>query len=129
RSVPAAELRSSALDAGRVRPAPIRRPRQWRHSGALRASSLRAGAHDPDWPRHRAPKARPATPARRAGVRPVPPFARRGHVIVVKVGGAAGVDRGAVAMDVAALAIDGERIVLVHGASAETDRLSEVLGH
>jgi acetylglutamate/LysW-gamma-L-alpha-aminoadipate kinase len=50
-------------------------------------------------------------------------------VIVVKVGGSAGVDRDAVAADLAALATAGERIVLVHGASHETDRLSEQLGH
>ncbi|HYY55247.1 MAG TPA: [LysW]-aminoadipate kinase [Candidatus Dormibacteraeota bacterium] len=50
-------------------------------------------------------------------------------MIVVKVGGSAGVDRAAVAADVAALAASGERIVLVHGASAETDRLSTTLDH
>jgi len=51
------------------------------------------------------------------------------EVTVVKVGGSAGVDRDAVAADVAALSSAGERIVLVHGASSETDRLSETLGH
>ena len=50
-------------------------------------------------------------------------------MIVVKVGGSAGIAREAVAADVAALASSGEQIVLVHGASAETDRLSEALGH
>ena len=50
-------------------------------------------------------------------------------MIVVKVGGSAGVDRDAVAADVAAVAAGGERVVLVHGASAETDRLAETLGH
>ncbi|TMD57370.1 MAG: [LysW]-aminoadipate kinase [Chloroflexi bacterium] len=50
-------------------------------------------------------------------------------MIVVKVGGSAGIDREAVAADVAALSAQGERVVLVHGASAETDRLSELLGH
>ncbi len=50
-------------------------------------------------------------------------------MIVVKVGGSAGIDRDAVARDVAALAAAGERVVLVHGASAETDRLSDLLGH
>jgi acetylglutamate/LysW-gamma-L-alpha-aminoadipate kinase len=50
-------------------------------------------------------------------------------VIVVKVGGSSGIDRAAVAADVAALAARGERIVLVHGASAETDALATTLGH
>jgi acetylglutamate/LysW-gamma-L-alpha-aminoadipate kinase len=49
--------------------------------------------------------------------------------IVVKVGGSAGIDRTAVAADVAALSREGEHVVLVHGASHETDRLSEILGH
>src|SRR5919197_1139735 len=52
---------------------------------------------------------------------------RPAPMIVVKVGGSAGVDRAAVAADVAALAASGTRIVLVHGASAETDRLSTTL--
>lgn len=47
---------------------------------------------------------------------------------VVKAGGSAGVDRDAVADLVAAFSRDGQ-VVLVHGASAETDRLSEALGH
>ncbi len=50
-------------------------------------------------------------------------------MIVVKVGGSAGIDRRAVASDVAAAAASGERIVLVHGASAETDALAAALGH
>lgn len=49
--------------------------------------------------------------------------------LVVKVGGSSGIDRAAVAADVAAAARDGERIVLVHGASAETDALAGRLGH
>jgi acetylglutamate/LysW-gamma-L-alpha-aminoadipate kinase len=49
--------------------------------------------------------------------------------LVVKVGGSSGIDRRAVARDVAALAASGERIVLVHGASAETDALATTLGH
>ncbi len=48
--------------------------------------------------------------------------------IIVKAGGSAGVDRAAVADLVAALAARGP-VVLVHGASAETDRLSVLLGH
>ncbi|MFN2521239.1 MAG: [LysW]-aminoadipate kinase [Candidatus Limnocylindria bacterium] len=47
---------------------------------------------------------------------------------VVKAGGSAGVDRDAVAELVADFARQDE-IVLVHGASAETDRLSAALGH
>ena len=50
-------------------------------------------------------------------------------MIVVKVGGSAGIDRAAVATDVAAVVAGGERIVLVHGASAETDALATTLGH
>ena len=50
-------------------------------------------------------------------------------MIVVKVGGSAGIDRRAVASDIAAVASSGERIVLVHGASAETDALATTLGH
>lgn len=47
---------------------------------------------------------------------------------VVKAGGSSGVDRAAVADLVAGLAA-GEPVVLVHGASAETDRLQTLLGH
>lgn len=49
--------------------------------------------------------------------------------IVVKVGGSAGIDRAAVAADLARLRQEGELIVLVHGASAETDALATALGH
>lgn len=49
--------------------------------------------------------------------------------IVVKVGGSAGIDRAAVASDLASLVERGERVVLVHGASAETDSLAAALGH
>lgn len=48
--------------------------------------------------------------------------------LVIKAGGSAGVDRDAVADLVAERAREGE-VVLVHGASAETDRLSAALGH
>ncbi|MGH2378296.1 MAG: [LysW]-aminoadipate kinase [Candidatus Limnocylindria bacterium] len=47
---------------------------------------------------------------------------------VVKAGGSSGVDRAAVADLVAGLAAS-EPVVLVHGASAETDRLQTLLGH
>lgn len=55
--------------------------------------------------------------------------ADRPRLLVVKVGGSAGVDREAVAADVASLAAEGQRVVLVHGASAETDALATALGH
>lgn len=48
---------------------------------------------------------------------------------VIKVGGSAGIDRAEVAKHVATRHKAGERIVLVHGASAETDRLQAILGH
>lgn len=50
-------------------------------------------------------------------------------VLVVKVGGADGIDLGAVCADVAALASEGARLVVVHGGSAETNRVAEALGH
>ncbi|MFN2322205.1 MAG: [LysW]-aminoadipate kinase [Trueperaceae bacterium] len=50
-------------------------------------------------------------------------------MIVVKVGGAEGVDLDAVAADVAALWAEGSPVVLVHGGSAETNRVAEALGH
>ena len=49
-------------------------------------------------------------------------------MIVVKVGGGAGIDVDAVAQDVAQLHKSGTPIVLVHGASDETNQLSERLG-
>jgi [amino group carrier protein]-L-2-aminoadipate 6-kinase len=49
-------------------------------------------------------------------------------VIVVKVGGAAGIDLDAVARDVASLWAEGRRIVLVHGGGDETNRMAEALG-
>jgi acetylglutamate/LysW-gamma-L-alpha-aminoadipate kinase len=49
-------------------------------------------------------------------------------MIVVKVGGGAGIDVDAVLADVAQLWKNGTRLVLVHGASDETNQLSERLG-
>ena len=49
--------------------------------------------------------------------------------IVVKMGGAAGVNLETIAADIAALARNGEQVVLVHGGSDETNKLSEQLGH
>jgi acetylglutamate/LysW-gamma-L-alpha-aminoadipate kinase len=50
-------------------------------------------------------------------------------LVTVKIGGAAGVNLEAVCADVATLVKQGQRIVLVHGGSDETNRLSEQLGH
>jgi acetylglutamate/LysW-gamma-L-alpha-aminoadipate kinase len=50
-------------------------------------------------------------------------------VIVVKAGGSAGLDVNAVCADVAELAKHGEKIILVHGGSEETNVISEKLGH
>lgn len=50
-------------------------------------------------------------------------------VVVVKVGGSEGIDYDAVCQDVAALQAEGRRLVLVHGGSAETNRIAEALGH
>ncbi len=55
--------------------------------------------------------------------------ADRPRLLVVKAGGSSGVDREAVAADVAAVAATGERVVLVHGVSAEADVLQERMGH
>jgi len=49
-------------------------------------------------------------------------------MIVVKVGGGEGVDLDRVCRDVASLVADGQRLVLVHGGSHETNVLSEKLG-
>jgi len=50
-------------------------------------------------------------------------------MIVVKVGGSEGIDLDLLCDDVAGLVRDGVPLVLVHGGSAETNRLSEALGH
>jgi len=50
-------------------------------------------------------------------------------MIVVKAGGNGGLDIDAVCSDVAELAQEGEQVVLVHGGSHETNRISEQLGH
>ncbi len=49
-------------------------------------------------------------------------------MIVVKVGGSEGIDYDAVCDDVAELWGGGERLVLVHGGSAETNKIAEALG-
>lgn len=50
-------------------------------------------------------------------------------MIVVKVGGSAGIDYDAVCADIAARWAAGEKLILVHGGSGETNRVAEALGH
>ena len=50
-------------------------------------------------------------------------------MIVVKVGGSLGIDYDALCQDVAALHKEGQRLILVHGGSAETNRIATALGH
>ena len=50
-------------------------------------------------------------------------------MIVVKVGGSLGIDYDALCDDVVDLWKAGQKLVLVHGGSAETNRVAEVLGH
>lgn len=50
-------------------------------------------------------------------------------MLVIKIGGAAGVNLEAVCADIAVLTQQGQQVVLVHGGSDETNRLSEQLGH
>jgi len=50
-------------------------------------------------------------------------------MIVVKVGGSLGIRYDAVCRDVASLVKEGEKVILVHGGSAETNIISEKLGH
>lgn len=50
-------------------------------------------------------------------------------MIVVKIGGAQGVGLDAVCKDIAALVKQGTPVIVVHGGSAETNVISEQLGH
>lgn len=50
-------------------------------------------------------------------------------ITVIKVGGSLGIDYDAVCDDIATLVQQGEKVVLVHGGSAETDRISTLLGY
>jgi len=50
-------------------------------------------------------------------------------MIVVKVGGGAGIDYDALCVDIAGLWAAGRRLVLLHGGSHETNLLAEQLGH
>lgn len=50
-------------------------------------------------------------------------------MLVIKIGGAAGIDSGALCRDIAALWHDGQPMIIVHGGSDETNRLAEQLDH
>lgn len=50
-------------------------------------------------------------------------------MIVVKVGGSAGIDLDAVCQDVASLVLEGQELVFVHGGSARTNEVAKQLGH
>jgi [amino group carrier protein]-L-2-aminoadipate 6-kinase len=50
-------------------------------------------------------------------------------MIIVKVGGSLGIDYDAVCADIAELWKSGQRLILVHGGSGETNRIAELLGH
>jgi [amino group carrier protein]-L-2-aminoadipate 6-kinase len=50
-------------------------------------------------------------------------------MIIVKVGGSSGIDYDAVCNDIADLWLAGQKLVLVHGGSSETNRIAELLGH
>jgi len=62
-------------------------------------------------------------------VRDAPRASPTGGITVVKVGGSDGIDLDAVCDDVASLVASGLRLVMVHGGSAETNRVSTLLGH
>ncbi len=51
------------------------------------------------------------------------------NIIVVKLGGTEGVDFAAICQDAAGLLAQGERLVLVHGGSAEANQLGEALNY
>jgi [amino group carrier protein]-L-2-aminoadipate 6-kinase len=50
-------------------------------------------------------------------------------MIVIKMGGAEGVNLDAISQDVAALVKQGQTVIMVHGGSAETNLISTQLGH
>lgn len=60
---------------------------------------------------------------------PHQPRERAAAATVVKVGGSEGVNLAAIAADAAELIKRGERLVIVHGGSHDTNQLSEALGH
>jgi acetylglutamate/LysW-gamma-L-alpha-aminoadipate kinase len=50
-------------------------------------------------------------------------------MIVVKIGGASGLNLEAVCTDLASLVKSGQKVILVHGGSSETNEISTQLGH
>lgn len=50
-------------------------------------------------------------------------------MLIIKVGGSTGIDYGAVCDDVAALVQAGQRLILVHGGSSQTNEVATQLGH
>ena len=50
-------------------------------------------------------------------------------MIVVKVGGSEGINYQAVAKDAASLWKEGQKLIIVHGGSSETNNIAEALGH
>ncbi|HEY9077723.1 MAG TPA: [LysW]-aminoadipate kinase [Anaerolineaceae bacterium] len=50
-------------------------------------------------------------------------------MIVIKIGGAQGVNLDAICRDAAELVKSGQKIILVHGGSSETNEISTALGH
>lgn len=50
-------------------------------------------------------------------------------MIVVKIGGASGVNLEAVCQDIASLVQEGQQVLVAHGGSAETNEISAQLGH
>jgi len=50
-------------------------------------------------------------------------------MLVVKIGGAEGIDHDAITDDVAGLVSEGQRLVVVHGGSALTNQVATALGH
>ena len=50
-------------------------------------------------------------------------------MLVLKIGGAQGLDDDAIADDIANLIGQGQRLVVVHGGSAVTNEVAEALGH
>jgi len=57
------------------------------------------------------------------------PSTHQSSPIVVKAGGTEGVDFGAICQDAAQMIAEGQRLVLVHGGSAEANSLGEALGY
>ena len=51
------------------------------------------------------------------------------NIIVVKLGGTEGVDFSAICQDAARLLSQGQRLVLIHGGSAEANQLGEAVGY